>query len=94
MLKHITKRLLPTVVRKYLGERSKYEFASFSQEGEDRILAALLGLREARKPGFYVDVGAHHPERFSNTLIFYNRGWRGINIGTVCERGESSINMK
>ena len=30
--------------------------------------------------GFYVDVGAHHPRRYSNTYLFYKRGWRGINI--------------
>ena len=30
--------------------------------------------------GFYVDVGAHHPYRFSNTMHFYNNGWKGINI--------------
>lgn len=30
--------------------------------------------------GFYIDVGAHHPHRFSNTLHFYQHGWRGINI--------------
>lgn len=30
--------------------------------------------------GFYVDVGAHHPVRYSNTCYFYKRGWRGINI--------------
>jgi FkbM family methyltransferase len=29
---------------------------------------------------FYVDVGAHHPKRFSNTYRFYKKGWRGINI--------------
>lgn len=33
-----------------------------------------------QRPGFYVDVGAHHPTRFSNTRLFYERGWRGINI--------------
>ena len=27
-----------------------------------------------------MDVGAHHPQRFSNTFIFYKKGWRGINI--------------
>jgi FkbM family methyltransferase len=27
-----------------------------------------------------VDVGAHHPRRFSNTQRFYERGWNGINI--------------
>ena len=30
--------------------------------------------------GFYVDVGSHHPQRFSNTYRFYLRGWNGINI--------------
>jgi FkbM family methyltransferase len=30
--------------------------------------------------GFYVDIGAHHPVRFSNTWMFYKKGWRGINI--------------
>ena len=28
----------------------------------------------------YIDIGAHHPYRFSNTAIFYNRGCKGINI--------------
>lgn len=50
---------------------------SYSQEGEDRVLSRFL---EGRKAGFYVDVGAHHPIRFSNTFLFYERGWRGINI--------------
>jgi len=35
---------------------------------------------EKEEAGFYVDVGAHHPVRFSNTYLFYRRGWRGINI--------------
>ncbi|MBX3303318.1 MAG: FkbM family methyltransferase [Nitrospira sp.] len=35
---------------------------------------------ERQNFGFYVDVGAHHPTRFSNTYFFYKRGWRGINI--------------
>src|SRR5690348_16491596 len=50
---------------------------SYSQDGEDVVLRRLL---EGRKNGFYVDVGAHHPRRFSNTFYFYRRGWRGINI--------------
>ena len=33
-----------------------------------------------RKRAIFVDVGAHHPFRFSNTQFFYQRGWRGINI--------------
>lgn len=49
----------------------------YSQEGEDII---LLRLFEGRRDGFYVDVGAHHPTRFSNTYALYRMGWRGINI--------------
>jgi hypothetical protein len=30
--------------------------------------------------GFYIDVGAYHPKRLSNTYYFYKRGWTGINI--------------
>lgn len=50
---------------------------SFSQEGEDMIVDNLL---EYKENGFYIDLGAHHPTRFSNTMRFYCRGWTGINI--------------
>lgn len=40
----------------------------------------LARIFEGQERGFYVDVGAHHPQRFSNTYYFYLRGWRGINI--------------
>lgn len=50
---------------------------SFSQDGEDLILEQLL---IDNKIGFYVDIGAHHPFRFSNTYKFYSKGWSGINI--------------
>ncbi len=50
------------------------------------VLARLMGDVQDKK-GFFVDIGAHHPTRFSNTYYFYKRGWRGINIdplpGTV-----------
>lgn len=52
-------------------------FISYAQEGEDLVLRRFL---EDRKGGFYVDVGAHHPRRFSNTYYFYKQEWRGINI--------------
>lgn len=50
---------------------------SYSQEGEDLILRRIF---DQQATGFFVDVGAHHPKRFSNTFIFYKAGWRGINI--------------
>ena len=41
-------------------------------------------LREIISPAFnkgiYVDVGAYHPIKFSNTYALHKRGWRGINI--------------
>lgn len=52
---------------------------SFGQEGEDLLIDALLE-GPADKRGFYIDVGAHHPRRFSNTYVFYLKGWSGINI--------------
>jgi FkbM family methyltransferase len=50
---------------------------TYAQEGEDLILDRLL---EGRPPGFFVDIGAHHPFRFSNTYLLYLRGWRGVNV--------------
>ncbi len=52
---------------------------SYSQDGEDVALAAFYEGQKYYR-GFFVDVGAHHPVRFSNTQHFYKRGWRGINI--------------
>src|SRR3989344_2532261 len=50
---------------------------SYSQWGEDIIIDKLLGMKNK---GFYIDIGAYDPIRFSNTQRFYNKGWKGINI--------------
>jgi FkbM family methyltransferase len=55
---------------------------SYSQEGEDMLLARVLDKLSISK-GFFVDIGAHHPTRFSNTYYFYRRGWRGINVDAL-----------
>ena len=52
----------------------------YSQNGEDLILNRFL---DNKKEGFFVDVGAHHPIRFSNTYLFYKKGWTGINIDAM-----------
>lgn len=81
-VKQFVKRVVPRPIWKRLSEwratiMDLFATPSYSQEGEDIILKKLLG----DKPnGFYVDVGAHHPQRLSNTYLFYKRGWRGINI--------------
>lgn len=51
----------------------------YSQTGEDAILSKLL----PGKSGSYVDVGAGHPVKTSNTYLFYKRGWRGICIDPI-----------
>ena len=66
------KRLLSTA-----EPATNYSLSSYSQEGEDMVIRRFVN---EDKPGFYVDIGAHHPERFSNTLFYYNRGWNGINV--------------
>ncbi|RTL55839.1 MAG: FkbM family methyltransferase [Sphingobacteriales bacterium] len=60
-----------------LFPKIRYIKVAYSQEGEDLI---LLRLFPKITKGFYIDIGAHHPFRFSNTYIFYKRKWRGINI--------------
>jgi hypothetical protein len=59
------------------SDEAGYRQECFAQEGEDLVIMRLLGEREH---GFYVDVGAHHPARHSNTFLLYRRSWRGINI--------------
>lgn len=49
----------------------------FSQDGEEVFLRDFFG---DKNTGFYVDVGAYHPFRFSNTAWAYEKGWNGINI--------------
>lgn len=79
------KRIIPEVFLNLLRKvrslwPNAYAVKSYSQEGEDMILQRLF---EWKAVGFYVDIGAHHPKRFSNTYIFYQRGWRGINIDAL-----------
>jgi hypothetical protein len=58
--------------------RFNYPFSvSWSQAGED---LALLAVIRSQKPGFYLDIGAHHPTRFSVTRHLYQTGWTGVNV--------------
>ncbi len=55
-------------------------FISYAQNGEDVWLQRVF---EGKNDGFYIDVGAHHPEIDSVTKSFYDRGWHGINIEPI-----------
>lgn len=50
---------------------------SFGQCYEDLIINRMTA---DITRGIYVDVGAHHPIRISNTFLLFLRGWKGINI--------------
>jgi FkbM family methyltransferase len=87
-IKKYVLKLTPDKVIKFYQEYSKVKdsddqnFAniSYSQEGEDAILGRYF---ENKNEGFYIDVGAHHPFRFSNTYRFYLKGWSGVNIDAM-----------
>ena len=55
---------------------------SYAQNFEDVLLWRAFGHLDR---GFYIDVGAAHPDIDSVTRAFYDRGWTGINIEPVPE---------
>ena len=54
----------------------KYLFGG-SQFNEEKN---ILDLFERNYKGTYVDIGCFHPTRDNNTLRFYKKNWRGINV--------------
>lgn len=60
-------------IKKYIFRKFN---VSFANSGEDILLNKLLSRHYKNR--FYVDIGAYHPWRLSNTYFFYLRGWRGI----------------
>ncbi len=88
-MKNIIYSIIIAIIPKGLKFRIQYPLIekieglnkSYSQEGEDMVLARLLGQRVSI---FFIDVGAHHPIRFSNTYKFYEKGiGRGVNIDAL-----------
>ena len=74
-------RILNSFFKYYLYFIKNYRLIKyskiFSQEGEDLF---LIDFFKNQNEGFYVDVGAFHPFRISNTYLLYKKGFRGINI--------------
>lgn len=63
----------------FLGWRA----GTFSQHGEDRFVLEHFGDRR----GLYVDIGASHPWRISNTFLLYLSGWRGVTVEPIRRLG-------
>ena len=55
-------------------------FVSYAQNFEDVLLWRAL---RSVGPGFYIDVGAAHPDIDSVTRALYDRGWCGVNVEPV-----------
>ncbi|WP_199769589.1 FkbM family methyltransferase [Helicobacter pametensis] len=81
-MKHLIKKIpyAQSIFHSLKNTFALYANKAYSQEGEDLILKRIF---EHQREGFYIDVGAHHPFRFSNTYLFYKRGWKGINIDAM-----------
>lgn len=63
-----------------IAEATSFDHAisvSWSQGGED---IALIHALSGQQTGKYIDVGAHHPSRFSVTRQLYQLGWSGVNV--------------
>jgi len=60
----------------------RFSHQTFSQFGEDVILWSWLEtLNLLETDSYYVDIGAHHPVRGSNTYLLRKLyGWKGINV--------------
>jgi len=52
-------------------------YQSFSQFGEDLNVDRILKRKEN---GFFIDIGAYHPFKYSNSYYFKRKNFRGINI--------------
>jgi FkbM family methyltransferase len=63
-----------------IAETTSFDHAvsvSWSQGGEDIALIHALG---GQQSGKYIDIGSHHPSRFSVTRHLYQMGWTGVNV--------------
>ena len=61
----------------YLKNKFFFKKKTYSMHGED--LAVEKYFKEIDN-GFYVDIGCYHPIQYNNTILLYQKGWRGINI--------------
>src|SRR3984893_5551214 len=71
---------------------------SYAQNFEDVMIARLF---DDTHRGFYVDVGAAHPDFLSVTRHFYDRGWSGVNVEPtfrfyplLCEARPRDVNLQ
>ena len=64
---------------------------SWSQAAEDLAILAVL---EDIEEGLYLDIGAHHPTRFSVTRHLFQRGWSGVNVDANADLIPNFLNAR
>jgi len=67
--------LITRLARTFLSGSYK---GHFGQWAEDVLVRKLFPRKKTS--GIYLDIGAHHPFRGSNTAYLWLKGWRGFNI--------------
>lgn len=78
--KYEISRLWPVSVVSGLRWKLRGRFCgSYAQNGEDLFVDDYFEGRVGR----YIDIGASHPIRLSNTYLLYKKGWRGVNIEPI-----------
>ena len=61
----------------YLKNKFFFKKKTYSMQGEDLTVEKYF---KEIDNGFYVDIGCYHPIQYNNTILLYQKGWRGINI--------------
>jgi FkbM family methyltransferase len=72
-----TSALRETAIRFLASRLARHGSLLYGQCAEDSYLLRRFA---GSPPGFFVDVGCHHPERYSNTHRLYLAGWHGLNV--------------
>ena len=63
---------------------------SYSQFGEDKVIKTFLPERF----GSYLDIGAGHPIRNSNSYLFYKSGWQGTLIEPILDLANTAKRVR
>ena len=77
----ILKRLIAAGVKNQIKANIPRKFSvkdSYSQCGEDLLVEFLLEIIDGPRARTYLDLGANHPFKLSNTALFYLQGGSGI----------------
>lgn len=75
------------------GKKTTIGITCYGQHYDDLIIAGIFGQIGVERPT-YIDLGANHPVKFSNTYLFYLSGSRGINVDANPDILQAIIRMK